>query len=226
LAMEEQFYLIWPSVERFMRASLVLPTLLLLIFINQLCNFGVFANVLTSIYGSGGPIRPIFMITFTPILLGVLAAHAMHDPKVGQAVSRLLANRWIPALLLAAVVLVCEFSSQLQGLTRLLVHVLFCLMLLSMVINPRGIFSGFLQSRVMFYLGSISYGIYLYHTFVLWAISRSFEMRGLMLRPVGLFLIAAPIAIALAAMSFRYFEKPIMNLRKRMTAAKNIPIVQ
>ncbi len=222
LAMEEQFYLVWPSVERFLRASLVVPVLLVLIVICQLCNFGFFADAITSIYGPDGVRRPLFLITFTPILLGVLAAHAMHDPKIGQALTGALRNRWIPPLLLAAAMLICEYSGQLQGVTRLLVHVLFCLMLMAMVINPHGIFSRTLQSRVMFYLGSISYGIYLYHTFILSVVVRVCELCGIALAPSMLFLVGAPAAIAVAAISFKYFETPVMKLRHRNVGSKSV----
>jgi peptidoglycan/LPS O-acetylase OafA/YrhL len=220
LSMEEQFYLIWPSVERFFSRRLIVPTLLVLILLCQLVNFGYLAGALTAIYGPSGPLRPIFMITFTPILLGVLGAHALHDPAVGRFVTRLLGNRWMPPLLLGAAVLVCELSTQLQGVTRLAVHCLFCLLLVAMVINPRGIFSRTLQSRVMAYLGSISYGVYLYHTFILWALGRLCESRGVVLPPFAMFAIAAPLAIGVAAVSFRYFETPIMNIRHRRAARR------
>ena len=222
LAMEEQFYLIWPSVERFVRASFVVPLLVVLIVICQMCNFGIFDGPITAIYGPGGQLRPIFMITFTPILLGVLAAHAMHDARVGPMMTAALKNRWMPALLLGAAMLICQFSSALQGGTRLLVHVLFCLTLVAMVVNPRGVFSRVLQSRVMFYLGSISYGIYLYHTLLLWGIARAFEMAHIALSPPVLFLVCAPIAISIAALSFRYFETPIMALRHRKVDSTSI----
>jgi peptidoglycan/LPS O-acetylase OafA/YrhL len=219
LAMEEQFYLMWPSVERFLSRGVV-PTLLLLVVLNQLFNFGCFNDSLTAIYGPSGPFRPVFLITFTPILLGVLGAHALHDPAVGRLIAALLGNRFVPPLLLAVAVLVCELSTQLQGLTRLTLHCLFCLLLMALVINPRGVFSRTLQSRVMSYLGSISYGVYLYHTFILWALTRLFETRGLMLPPVAMFALAAPLAVCVAGMSFKYFETPMMNIRNRRAARR------
>ena len=219
LPMEEQFYLIWPSIERFFRRSLIVPTLLALLVVNQLFNFGVFAGALTAIYGPDGPLRPMFLITFTPILLGVLGAHLLHDPRTGEAIVAVLKNRWVPPLLLAAAMLVCERSNGFQGIDRLMVHILFWLALMAMVINPRGILSSTLQSRVLSYLGSISYGIYLYHTFVLWGVTRLCESRHIELRPVELFACVTLLAIAVAAVSFKYFETPIMQWRHRRRAA-------
>lgn len=222
LAMEEQFYMIWPSIERFLRASLVVPVLLLLIALAQFCNFGFFAEPIVSVYGNSGPTPPIFTVTFTPILLGVLAAHAMHHRKTGEAICGLLMNRWVPLVLLSAALLVCELSNQLQGITRLSLHLLFCATLMSLVINPAGVFSRFLQSRPMFYLGSISYGVYLYHTFLLWGIARAFGARAHALTPPVLFLLGTASAVGLAALSFRYFETPIMNLRHRKAAQTHV----
>ena len=216
LSMEEQFYLVWPTIEKFFKRALVIPTLLLLIVLSQLCNFGYAAGLLTAAYGGPeGTVRPMFLITFTPILLGVLAAHAMHDRRLGLRITGVLKNRWMPLVFLLVAAAACEFSTQLQGITRLTVHLSFCALLVSLVVNPKGVFSGFLQSKPMYYLGKISYGIYLYHTFILWAVGRVCESRGVVLTPLQLFLVAAPMAIGLAALSFRYFETPIMNLRHR-----------
>jgi len=226
LSMEEQFYLVWPSVERFMRSSWIVPTLLLLVLLNQLCNFGVFGGLLTRIYGPEGVQRPAFIITFTPILLGVLAAHAMHDRRGGLALTGFLKNRWMPPLLMSLAMLVCQYSNGLRGIAYPTVHVLFCLALLAMVINPRGIFSRTLQSRVLSYLGSISYGIYLYHTLIIWVIERVCESRHVRLTPLQLFLVVAPLAIAVAGLSFKYFEKPIMRLRHRQPATGALPIAR
>lgn len=219
LSMEEQFYLVWPAIEKYLRKSLVVPLLLVLIVFWQIFNFGYMSGALTSIYGGPeGPQRPVFLITFTPILVGVLAAHAMHDRNVGATLTNLLKSRWMPPALLIAAALACEYSTQLQGLTRLTVHLLMGLMLLAVVVNPRGFFSRTLQSKAMSYLGSISYGIYLYHTIVFWIVGRLCESRGIILAPVEFFFVVMLISIALAALSFKYFEAPIMNMRHRKPA--------
>lgn len=215
LAMEEQFYLIWPSVEKYLRAAWIVPLLLLLIVLCQLFNFGLMAEAIVRLYGPDGPSRSIYQITFTPILLGVLAAHAMHDPSVGLALTRMLRHRWTPLVLLGAAMAVCQYCAHLQGLARLLVHVLFCLALLAMVVNPRGVFSGALQSRPLFYIGSISYGVYLYHTFVLWGIALAGKAAGFALNPAATFGLCALLTIALAGLSFRFLESPLMNRRRR-----------
>jgi peptidoglycan/LPS O-acetylase OafA/YrhL len=218
LSMEEQFYLAWPSIERFVRRAWIVPLLLGLIAFNQLFNFRAFDVLIVDLYGAEGLRRPLFLITFTPILLGVLAAHVMHDPRSGRTLTAVLKNRWMPPLLMALATLVVQYAGELRGLSYAAVHVLFCLALVAMVVNPRGVFSRTLQSRPLAYLGSISYGIYLYHTMIIWLIDRVCTPRHIHLAPFQLFVLVSVLSICVAAVSFRYFETPIMRSRHRRRA--------
>ncbi len=218
LSMEEQFYLVWPSVEKFLRRAWVVPLLVALIVVNEACNFDVFKPALTALYGDEGWRRPIFLITFAPILLGVLAAHAMHEPRTGRAIAAALGNRWMPPLFIALALLICQYTPTLRGVPYACLHLCFCLALLAMVINPRGVFSRVLQSRLLFWLGSISYGIYLYHTMVIWAFERLCDARHWHPAPWLQFVVVAVVAIAIAGLSFKYLETPIMRRRHRAAA--------
>jgi peptidoglycan/LPS O-acetylase OafA/YrhL len=220
LSMEEQFYLAWPSIERFVRRAWIVPLLLALIAFNQLFNFRAFDSLIVAVYGPEGLRRPLFLITFTPILLGVLAAHVMHDPRSGRVVTALLKNRWMPPLLLALATLVVQYAGDaLRGLPYAALHVLFCLALVAMVVNPRGVFSRTLQSRPLAWLGSISYGIYLYHTMIIWLVDRLCSPRHIQLASFQLFVLVSVLSISVAALSYRYFETPIMRSRHRKRAA-------
>ncbi|MBW8757006.1 MAG: acyltransferase [Burkholderiales bacterium] len=232
LSMEEQFYLIWPSVERFLRRAWIVPVLVGLIGVNELFNFRVFDGWIVDVYGPQGLHRPLFLITFTPILLGVLAAHLMHEPRTGRALAAALGNRWMPPLLLALAMLVVQYAAELRGPQQVVVlrglpytavHVLFCLALVAMVINPRGLFSRTLQSRPLAYLGSISYGIYLYHTMIIWLVDRVCSPRHIHLSPFQLFVLVSVLSVSVAALSFRYIETPIMRTRHRKRAAAVLP---
>lgn len=217
LAMEEQFYLVWPTVEKYFRRALVVPLILVLVLACQACNFGLFSDAIGNAYGfAEAARRPIFLITFTPILLGVLAAHAMHHRKIGEVLARALGGRWVPLVLLLVAAAVCQVASDIQGLPRFALHICFCLLLVSLVVNPRGVFSGFLQSRVMSYLGKISYGIYLYHTVVLWGMLHLGEHLHTTFSPGLLFALIAPITVGIAALSFRFFESPIIGHRQHV----------
>ncbi|MHC4824836.1 MAG: acyltransferase family protein, partial [Planctomycetota bacterium] len=80
LATEEQFYLFWPPVERYLK-PLAVPILLVVIGISQLVNFGFFDSQLANIFGDDASILPILQVTFTPICFGVLLARLLHSPQ-------------------------------------------------------------------------------------------------------------------------------------------------
>ncbi len=74
LATEEQFYAVWPTVEKFVRSRLIYVPLAAVIIISQLINFGLLDHFLFDIVGLS-PELDILQTTFMAIALGVLAAH-------------------------------------------------------------------------------------------------------------------------------------------------------
>jgi len=217
--MEEQFYLVWPAIEKFVKATFIVPLLILLLLINQACNFGLLSSIIAGFYGTADAVyRPIFLITFTPILLGVLAAHGMHHSKTGIWITTIMRGYWVALLFLMIAIGVCEFAPVLQGLPRLLVHISFCALLVAMVVNPKNVFSTFLNARPIAYLGTISYGMYLYHVFVLFFVEKIEGIAGWQFPPSMLFIIVSAITIGIAALSFRYFERPIMRKARPVNA--------
>ena len=71
--------------------------------------------------------------------------------------------------------------------------------------RTRGIVRWFLQNRVTVYLGKISYGIYVYHYFMMYF----FKSMNPIYYPF--------FTIALASFSWFLFEKPINNLKDKFT---------
>ncbi len=75
-----------------------------------------------------------------------------------------------------------------------------------------------LRSRVLIYIGTISYGIYLFHLPVIHALGTlqsRLGMGNLRHHSVLHFVIMSLITILLAALSWRYFERPINSLKNR-----------
>jgi len=75
----------------------------------------------------------------------------------------------------------------------------------------------FLNDRRAQYLGVISYGIYLYHQFIIEGWVKANSALGLpeMKWGIRFTLCIAIVSIAVAALSWRVFEKPINDLRHR-----------
>jgi len=68
-----------------------------------------------------------------------------------------------------------------------------------------------LNSRVMVYLGTISYTLYLCHDPILKLLKNNTALTPVLIASLGL-----AAAIAYSALSYRYLERPMNSLRKRL----------
>ncbi len=138
LAMEEQFYLFWPTVERFALLPLRWVILAVMLVLNLGLSLGVFNGLITRMYGDSTPLQmSLWTITFTPILLGVLLAYLLNDRRSFDVLYRAVGYRWSPFLFLGLLVATCDVAPDLtKGWARSVVHLNFML-LLSLAGGPR-----------------------------------------------------------------------------------------
>jgi peptidoglycan/LPS O-acetylase OafA/YrhL len=99
LAAEEQFYMIWPPIEKYLKNGVV-PILVVAIALNQLINFQLLNRILWDVFEIRWIDLSILQATFTPILLGVVLAHMLHDESSFAKAWKLLGQRWMPLVLL------------------------------------------------------------------------------------------------------------------------------
>lgn len=104
----------------------------------------------------------------------------------------------------------------------------FCLLILSLSVNKNGVISKFLSSRLMLYLGTISYSIYMIHWFlqellkIFWlyefhkAFGKGFTEYET-LTSLGAFLM---IVLLTASLTYRFVEVPARNYLKSTIFAK------
>jgi peptidoglycan/LPS O-acetylase OafA/YrhL len=219
LAMEEQFYLFWPTVEKFAIRPLRWAILAGMLALNLALAFGLFDGLIVRVYGDADALKmPMLLITFTPILLGVLLAHLLNDRRAFGVFYRLLGYRWSPFLMLGALFALCEVRPDLDlsWWSKIGVHLIFMLMLASLVIREDHFARPVLTFAPIARLGVISYGLYLYHLWVISIIdltSSRFFPGGM---PKGLFFLLATIGtIAVAEASFRLIEQPLLRFKER-----------
>ena len=95
--------------------------------------------------------------------------------------------------------------------------------LIIQVVARQGMFNAFLEQPVMRYLGKISYGLYVYHFPILWFSGRVRDFIPAMSETVAKPMIAAIafiFTLLAAALSYRFLEKPMLNLKDRLFALK------
>jgi peptidoglycan/LPS O-acetylase OafA/YrhL len=213
LATEEQFYLLWPPVEKFLpRASVVV--VLAVIALNQLVNFQVCDGFLESRLGMRHADYAILQVTFTPICLGVLLAHILDDRAGFGRMRGILANKLSPWLVLGLLLVVCNTAGDISGLPRLAIQLSMTLLLAACVLDESHAVSRLLSWRVLGRIGTISYGMYLYHLFARHAAQMMLSATGVA-SPLALFVVCTVLTIAVAELSFRWIETPLSNLRRK-----------
>jgi peptidoglycan/LPS O-acetylase OafA/YrhL len=221
LAMEEQFYLAWPTIEKSVSASTRWLILLGVILLSELVNFGVFNGVIQKIYRDPqAHTMPLFLVTFAPIAFGVCLAHFYNNPRTYNLAYRALGHRWSPFFWMAVLALVFHFApAGAGGFPELAIHLTLVLLLGSLVIREDHYAAPLLKIPLLARIGAISYGLYLYHNWIIdYAgkyVDRCIRLLGV---PAGSsflrFVAIGTLCIIVADLSFRFFEQPILRYRK------------
>jgi peptidoglycan/LPS O-acetylase OafA/YrhL len=201
LAVEEQFYLIWPFVIRFLSEK---KRWFLIGFLLLLSTFLVYE------IGSYPPERQSamnrwFLPAVCPVLIGSLSALLIHS--FGTFANRIFSEKKVP-LFWALILFVFPLYSPFPSFSFLFQTVGTAVLLVWIVFNQHNAFVQWTEHGIPAYLGKISYGIYVY--------------QGLFLRtgPTGELWIQqfpqnAILTFAVALLSYRFVEKPILDYKKK-----------
>jgi peptidoglycan/LPS O-acetylase OafA/YrhL len=218
LAMEEQFYLLWPTVEKFASRFGRWIILFGMLLANQAVNFGLLNGVIRRIHGNPSALSmPIFQVTFTPVLFGVLLAYSLNERRTFSLVYRLVGRRWSAFFFLGLLVAFCEASSDhVVGWPRLIIQTGLVLILASVVVRDDHFARPILAFPLLARVGVISYGAYLYHS---WVIELLIGIGGRLglgpMNPIGLFVLISAATVAVAEMSYRIIELPLLRMKDR-----------
>ena len=90
-----------------------------------------------------------------------------------------------------------------------------CVLLIYLVVREK-LFLRFLDNKFVSYLGKISYGLYVYHFAIVWFVRRirDFGIHEFVAKPLTL-VISAILTYTVASLSYKYLEKPILDLKDR-----------
>ena len=219
LAVEEQFYIFWPVLIFFTP-----PKRLKLLFIGFIIT-GVLFRYLLYFDGLQFPFaRLLTPSCFDAFGGGAFLAYLVRQnssnfQKKGFGVLRLSA-------VAAFIILVFCFRSGSLGLwmlTRTLVVVITCFLIVLCIRENKKKSKSILSIPAVVWLGKISYGLYVYHMFIPWFFStllRRVKIPVLEYLVANMSFVLYPIALVMvAALSFHYFEKPISGLKKKFKYA-------
>jgi peptidoglycan/LPS O-acetylase OafA/YrhL len=215
LATEEQFYLLWPPLEKFGR-KFILGALVVALGVNQAVNFGLLDPWFQSTFGVAFTDLEILASTFTPILLGVALAHAMHSSAGFDWVRRVAGFRLAPVAGLLALTAACSWPTQdISGLPRLSIQLAMTWWLATLVVREKHLLAPVTRFAPLVRIGVVSYGMYLLHMFALSAATRVLGEAAW-----ERVILCAGFTWIAAEFSFRIFESPILRFKKRFDAQR------
>lgn len=209
LCAEEQFYAIWPLIERF-AARFVGLALVVTIGLNVAMGLGAF----DAFFGARADLEMV-NATFAPILFGVVLAHLLHRPKSYAWLARALGGRATPAVLFALTLVLVALPISLDHGLRIAVQLVMAAWLGSMLVRPDHVMARFFDHRLVVRMGVVSYGMYLLHMFVDHGARKLTDPLG---DPMGLrFVIVLLGTWFVAELSHRYFESRFLALKSRFS---------
>ncbi len=227
ISVEEQFYLFWPWLARYVprrRIAGVPIVMLAVAFIARAFSTPLQPNVI--IFN----VVSVWHNTFTrldPIAIGILIALLPRfNPRPALRLVLVLAG--IASWQFAAYY--CELPFQVSILKILMGYPAIALgsgAFLLAALGAKSFRSGSPMARCLIYLGKISYGLYVYNmiafltaeVFMYRVVLRMFAAAGLppwTAIPVYI-LLAFGLNVALAAVSYRWLEAPFLRLKERFT---------
>lgn len=231
LAIEEHFYLFWPLVVFLLARR---PRILIAV-----CLATALSAMLARLTGSLMGLSWWTTYVLTPfrldgLALGAFMAVTARQPGGMEALVRALPR--VVALVggLVAVTFVWTRLVSSQGLelvlpirAALILMLLACLLVWALIAPERSAISRFFRSRSMTFLGTYSYGLYVYHHFISYYLTTNrteLELaRWLGSHGAAVALqatLGASVSLAVAYVSYEYFEKRFLALKRLYETAK------
>lgn len=219
LAVEEQYYLVWPWIILLLPRRALIPAALITTAIGPVYRFALEIDWKFSSGGANG----LWSYIGTPSALDSLGVGSLIAILMnGEASARLLrrAMRWSVPLIAGAATLILQFVESRavdDVLQDTAAAAFFGWLIYTASRGFTGIAGRVLSAAPMVFIGKISYGVYVYHPLVPPAIARFAPYLGL--RPPSAVwasaLLYTCVTIAVATISWYSFERPINQLKRK-----------
>jgi len=213
LAVEEQFYIVWPWLILFTPRKWLVPSCVLFVLVGPAYRF---YEILFGMNGLG------FYIT-TPAcldalcmgaLLSIAYAHVPDKEKISSYLNKVV----LPASILGLIIINIGFVEWRIGsaLFDFFLAMFFCWLVAQAGRSFSGPLGTLLETRSLVYVGKISYGLYVYHPFMPRVTQYIFEKAGWAFTPHGAvdFVVSTVLSLAVSSLSWYLMEKPINDLKR------------
>jgi peptidoglycan/LPS O-acetylase OafA/YrhL len=217
LAVEEQFYLFWPMVFFFLRPSFIKMIVCTIIF----CWLAVYM-------ASQGFESVLLLVKSHGLLLGILLSYIAYERDQGKVTWYVKKSLWIFVLAIGIGLMLVfpyliegysvSFDKDMHKHVPPYMSLAFSLVYFG-IVGLCVLFAGnpylkLLRLKPLLWLGSISYGLYMYHPVVfdslVFIFNRYHVFNGYILLITGFLM-----SLLIAHLSYQFMEKKFLNMRKK-----------
>jgi peptidoglycan/LPS O-acetylase OafA/YrhL len=212
IGVEEQFYLVWPWILKFIPPVRWVHAFIAVIVV-KLVATGMAENLLVRSY--------LFYARFEDMAIGGIGGWLLFYHK--DFVKEHLVSRWLQPIAGPALIVVMGYGATLDSMAQLLAPCCYMILLLNVTTSPYRYVN--LETKPLNFLGKISYGLYMYHILAIMISLRfvtlyaSSEPSATWLEWFGVnvpyYTLSAVTTIGLAAGSYRFYESHFLKLKDR-----------
>jgi peptidoglycan/LPS O-acetylase OafA/YrhL len=223
LAVEEQFYLLWPLLVLFAPRRWLLPILTVAICLAPAFRLSAAISEPRDLASGAYTSGTFTLAVFDTLGVGALTALLFHADPTGRRLRPGLTRVALPlgAGVLCALLALAHYGVAVGTITFVVgetaLGLVFAWLVASATWGFGGVVGRVLEWRPIAYLGKISYGIYIFHAFVplgiVWVARRVGVTYTGSQGPLN-FVLLSVVTVALAALSWRLFEGPINDLKR------------
>lgn len=219
LAVEAQFYLFWPIIVFWLKDKYLFKITIFFLLLSPVCRIALFY------IGLPVPVIKVFPLTSLDFLgMGALIAIAQKNPNLllwGLKPERLLKIACLVAALIFSLIQTLKYLGYQNVLSYVISTsslVICCGCLISLAsYGIGGIWKPVLEFSALRFIGTISYGLYLYHFFVASYLEQWFPnlvLDNLEQNAWVRFMIFSIVSFVIATLSWFLIEKPLLRLKK------------
>ena len=229
LAVEEQFYWVWPLVVYFIPSRKLLRVALLILLLTPILRIVLLSHEVTP-----WAIRELTFTRIDSLVWGATAAIILRSPEVLA-----LANKWSirlkigsAAFLLGVMAIVGELKYESEIMVTVgytAVACLFACLIFEMAQRPVPAREPTLLEKSLAWFGTISYGLYVFHVpislGVLAGLKKYTTLDGIP-RGIAAFFLTLVLSCIVAFISWKLWEEPWLRLKKRFSygSRKQVPV--
>jgi peptidoglycan/LPS O-acetylase OafA/YrhL len=228
LAVEEQFYLIWPCVIMFLPRKWIPFVISFAILIAPAYRFWAYQTHHSEISPFDFKAGTFTLASLDSLGFGALLAYTWRTKRALPTIQAYLTRLVLPFGMVLYLTSLALYHYRLKPslfftLNDFAASLIFTWLVSSAALGFRGIVGRLMTFPPFVYFGKISYGVYVFHYFVPLMVFPVFESLNIPLQIPGIsnFVVSGAITLLVAALSWRIVERPITNLKRHFHYAPN-----